>query len=194
MAQAIPTPTNTLETIAILETNGYTDEDIPGILDIYEHVRRHIGFTDERRDDRFIVKFHDVIYCTPDDAIAQDEFDNLFDMFCDYEYEYVKEALKEQDVDEKYVTASHTAGHYYPFRYHITSITEENALELAQTLYDEYEDADYIDKHVAAVNILYALEQNYFEDWLNFLEGGEYVKQDTLDSMRRAYDAHKSKR
>ena len=78
---------NKLEAQAIIENTGNYDEDeIEEVLGVYETVLKHIGFEDKRRDNRFIVKFHDIFYYTPDEC-EEIEMDRLFEEFCEMQYE-----------------------------------------------------------------------------------------------------------
>ena len=54
---------NKLEARIIIENTGNYDEDeIDEILGVYKTVLKHIGFKDRRKDNRFVVKFHDIFY------------------------------------------------------------------------------------------------------------------------------------
>ena len=90
---------NKLEAQIIVENTGnYDSGEIEEILEIYQEVIKHIGFKDNRRDSRFIVKFHDIFYYTPEKIENTDEFDGLFEAFCDDMYNDILEQAHEKNI------------------------------------------------------------------------------------------------
>ena len=58
---------NKLEAQMIVENTGnYSEEDVEEVMDTYEELMKNVGFEDNRRDKRYIVKFHDIFYYMPD--------------------------------------------------------------------------------------------------------------------------------
>lgn len=175
---------NKLEAQAIIENTGnYDEEEIDEILNVYETVMKHIGFEDNRRDSRFIVKFHDIFYYTPKDMEDTDEFNNLFDAFCSDMYENIISQADEKHIEIDEMLHPMCVGHYQAFIVDIEEITNENAIDVAMRVYDEfnYEGKEYVENYIYLVNLLQDLEDNYMEYWIEFLEGTDipekYIKE-----------------
>lgn len=180
---------NELEARAIIENTGnYDEEEIDDVLCVYNILTKHIGFKDERRDNRFIVKFHDIFYYTPDEY-EEIEMDRLFEEFCEMQYEYVGELLNDKHIDIDGMLHPMYVGHYQGFIVDIPEITSENAVDLAMEIYDEfnYEGGVYVGNYIEVVKILQDLENNYMEYWINFLEDNEFMPQKMIDEIKNKY-------
>lgn len=187
---------NKLEALAIVENTGnYEEDEKEYILDIYEDVMKHVGFEDERRDKRFIVKFHDVYYYTPEE-METETFNTWFDDFCNWEYEYITESVKEQRIDLDRMLTRMDVGHYPAFVVDIPEITDENAIELAMEIYEEvpYEKEKYASDYVKVVELLRNLEDNYVDEWIAALEANEVLPQDKIDKMKKRYKEDRERR
>lgn len=186
---------NEIETrILIEETGNYDELDVEVILEIYKQLQKHIGWKDERRDNRYIVKFHDIFYYMPDEWYEKhiQNYDNLFESFCEYTMDIVDEEEKENDIDSVWLLASRPVGSYRAYKIDMPEITEENILELAMDFYDEYnyEGGEYVEQQIKDVEILYDLEKNYMEYWFDFLQEGDFPKE-ILTEMREKYNKDK---
>ena len=180
---------NELEARAIIENTGnYDGEEIEDVLCVYNILTKHIGFKDERRDNRFIVKFHDIFYYTPEEY-DEKEFDSLFEEFCEMQYEYVGELLNDKHIPIDEMLHPMYVGHYQGFVVDIPEITSENAVDLAMEIYDEfnYEGGVYVENYIKVVDILQDLENNYMEYWINFLEDNEFMPQKMIDEIKNKY-------
>ena len=180
---------NKLEAQIVVENTGnYDEEEIEEILGVYETVMKHVGFEDKRRDSRFIVKFHDIFYYTPDECEAA-EFDNLFDAFCYDMYDVITEQAHEKNIDIDEMLHPMYVGHYQAFVVNIEEITNDNAIDIAMRVYDEfpYEGKEYVENYIYLVDLLQDLEDNYMEYWFDFIEGNEYFPQETIDKMKDEY-------
>ncbi len=181
---------NKLEAQVIIENTGNYDEDeIEEVLDVYKTVQKHIGFKDNRRDNRFIVKFHDIFYYTPEEIEKTDKFDNLFDAFCSDMYDLIAEQAYEKNIPIDEMLHPMYVGHYQGFIVDIPEITNENAIDLAMQVYDEFSwnGKEYVENYIGLVDILQDLEDNYMEYWFEFLDGNEYFEQKTIDKMKEKY-------
>lgn len=148
-----------------LEQNYYNADEM--IEDYLPRIKKHIGFVDDRRDKRFIVKFHDIM---PKENMDEKEFNRVFEWFCNDMHEMVIEQMRElYDTDEDEVTGSYSVGHYYPMRIDIEEITEDNLMDVLIKIYEEGVYPDYIDKHVGTVKLLKELEDNYVEWWEEYV-------------------------
>ena len=49
----------------ILFEQEYDEYEVVDLMWIYRDIIKHIGFKDRRRDNRFVVKFHDIFYFEP---------------------------------------------------------------------------------------------------------------------------------
>ena len=187
---------NKLEAQAIIENTGNYDEDeIEEVLGVYETVLKHIGFEDKRRDNRFIVKFHDIFYYTPDEC-EEIEMDRLFEEFCEMQYEYVGESLNDKHIPIDEMLHPMYVGHYQGFVVDIPEITNENAIDLAMEIYDEFSwnGKEYVENYIEVVKILQDLEDNYMEYWINFLEDDEFMSQKTIDEIKNKYQKDMERR
>ena len=185
-----------LEARTIIENTGNYDEcEIDDVLDVYKNVMKHVGFKDERKDSRFIVKFHDIFYCTPDECEAA-EIDALFEEFCEMQYEYVMDEINTVGIDLNKMFAQYDVGHYRAFDINIDEITEENAAEIAMQIYDEhpYTADRYMDDRVYIVNLLQDLEDNYMEYWIEFLEGNEFLDEKYIKEIKENYKKNQERK
>lgn len=181
---------NKLEAQIVVENTGnYDEDDMDYILETYEELCKHIGFKDNRRDSRYVVKFHDICYYAPYDGDNEQEFWNLFDEFCNEQLEWMQEENKTEGIDEDLMLTRYNCGHYPAFKVDIPEITEENAIELAMNIYDEagYSGAEYVDSYIFMVNNLQAMEDNYMENWIEFLRCGEYMPEKDIKEMEEKY-------
>lgn len=153
-----------LEAAALLSHQGYTDTSIEEILTIYNALTAHIPFEDTRRDRRFVVKFHDV---SPQD-LTQDEFDHLFQYFCDCMYDDVTDGFTADQIRLMFAPYQ-TGQHYDSFDVYIPAITQDNAFDLATTIYDEGLDSDYVENYITLTTRMMDLEAHYLEYWDEFV-------------------------
>lgn len=154
-----------LEARAIIENTGnYDEDDIDSIEEIYEDVIKHIGFQDNRRDSRFIVKFHDIFYYMPEEyeKVYGDSIDFIFEDFCDFQYETIMDNAKEEGINIANMLTRYDIGHYKGFIVNIPEITQENAIEIAMEIFDQldYDGKKYASDYVYVVNMLQNLEDN----------------------------------
>ena len=181
---------NKLEAQIVVENTGnYDEEEIEDILEIYETVLKHVGFKDNRRDSRFIVKFHDIFYYAPKDIEDTDGFNGLFDAFCSDMYENIICQADEKNIDVDEMLHQMYVGSYQAFVVNIEEITNDNAIDIAMKVYDEfnYDGKEYVENYIYLVNLLQDLEDNYMEYWFDFLEMNEYYPQKTIDGMKEEY-------
>ena len=191
---------NEIETKIYLEQEGFSEYEIEEIIEDYlPEVKKHIGFCDNRSDSRFVVKFHDICYFThtPED-MSDNEFNNLFAIFCNEQYDCVKETMR---VDcylyEGQLLKTYDIGHYRAFEYIQTEpITEENALQVAINIYNEGLSPSYIHDYTILVGELQNMEDNYMDWWLEFLRGyvGEEfvdITDETIKNIERRYEDYK---
>lgn len=184
-----------LEAQAIVENTGnYDEEEIEYILDIYDDVMKHVGFKDERRDSRFVVKFHDIFYYTPEKITETEKFYNLFDSFCNDQYEYLIDDFNGEKIDIDRMLTRYDVGHYRGFLVDIPEITSDNAVELAMKIYDEVpcEKEKYVSDYVHVVNMLQDLEDNYVDYWMEYLI--DYVTDDVIKDMKTKYENDKERK
>ena len=190
---------NTLEARIIVEDSGnYDEEDMDYIMDIYTELMKNNGFEDNRTDNRFIMKFHDIFYYEPDienDEEATDIFNALFDAFCGDEYELIIEDLNTQNIDIDTMLHPRYVGHYQGFVVDIPEITENNAVDLAMKIYDEYgyEGKYYVGNYIYTVKLLQSLEDNYMEHWIEFLKDNEYPEK-YIKEIEDKYTADQERR
>ena len=188
---------NKLEAQIVVENTGnYDEEDIEYVLETYEELEKHIGFEDNRRDNRYVVKFHDICYYTPYDENNEQEFWNLFDMFCEDQAEWLEEENKTEGIDEELMLTHYNCGHYPAFRVDIPEITKENTIEKAMEIYDEagYRGPEYVKSYIFMVNNLQAMEDNYMDMWIDFLRDGEYIKEESIKEIEDKYKSDKERR
>lgn len=182
---------NKLEARIVVENTGNYDEcEMEYILETYEELEKHIGFEDNRSDKRFVVKFHDICYYSPDEEVVSDsEFWNLFSMFCDEQIEWIDEENKEEGIDGELMLTYYNCGHYPAFKVDIPEITKENTIEKAMEIYDEadYRGAEYVKSYIFMVEKLQAMEDNYMENWFEFLRCGEYIPEEEIKNMEEKY-------
>lgn len=181
-------------TIATM-TGDYDDEDIEYVMKTYDELLKHIGFEDNRRDARFIVKFYDIFYYMPDDYNKEEAFDVLFENFCLRMSNMVEELMYENDkLDESIMLSNIFVGHYQPFNVYIPEITKENAIDIAMKIYNEigYRADEYVDNYVFMVELLQNLEDNYMEYWKEFLEETDFPKE-RIEEMMSKYNHDKNK-
>ena len=172
----------TIENTLILENDGYDKYDIETILGYARALAKHIGFTDKRRDKRFVVKFHDIYYFSPDkyaeDADLQAQFDHTFSSFCDYIYEIVEDEMAAFADEHGYTLTTQNmlahmyCGHYRAFTLDIPEITEDNIIKLATQVYDEftYYGSEYIEMYIHCVDMLQNIEDTYMDMWLDYIQ------------------------
>lgn len=189
---------NKLEAQIVVENTGnYDEEDIEYILETYEELEKHIGFEDNRRDNRYIVKFHDICYYTPKELEEDsDKFWNLFDIFCEDQVEWLEEENKTEGIDEELMLTHYNCGHYPAFRVDIPEITKENTIEKAMEIYDEvgYRGPEYVKSYIFMVNNLQAMEDNYMYEWIEFLRAGEYMPEKDIKEMEDKYKSDQERR
>lgn len=181
---------NKLEAQIVVENTGnYDEEETEDILEVYETVMKHVGFEDNRRDSRFIVKFHDIFYYAPKEIEDTDGFNGLFDAFCYDMYDNITEQAHEKNIDIDEMLHPMYVGHYQTFVVNIEEITNKNAIDVAMRVYDEfnYNGKEYVENYVYLVDLLQDLEDNYMTYWFEFLELNEYYTQKTIDEMKEEY-------
>ena len=185
---------NKLEAQIIVQNTGnYEEEEIEEVLDVYEEVIKHVGFKDERRDKRFIVKFHSIFYYMPEEYEKEheEEFNYLFDEFCEQQYDYI---IGQEDIDANEMLSPMYVGHYQAFVVDIPEITEENAIDVAMKAYDEfnYKGGQYVKNYIYLVDLLKDLEDNYMDYWIDFLEESDFP-QKYLKQIKENYKSDKEK-
>lgn len=183
---------NKLEAQIIVENTGeYDEEEIEDILEVYETVMKHVGFKNNRRDSRFVVKFHDIFYYAPKEMedTDTDKFNGLFDAFCNDMYRCMIEQADERNIDIDSMLLRMYAGNYQAFAVDIEEITNDNTIDVAMKVYDEfnYNGKEYVEDYIYLVGLLQDLEDNYMEYWFDFLDGNEYFPQKTIDEMKEKY-------
>lgn len=188
---------NKLEAQAVIENEGYYDEEeIEDVMKIYDELIKHKGFEDNRRDSRFIVKFHDIFYYLPDEYYKEhaDEINCLFDDFCSQEYEFIMDEANIAGIDVDSMLTRHDIGHYQGFMVDIPEITLDNSVELAMKIYDEYnyKGEKYVGDYIKLTKLLQDLEDNYMDYWFNFID--ETVDYKTLKEMKENYKRDQEKK
>lgn len=179
-----------LEIRMLAEADGYCEEEIDDIVDIYNEVIKHVGFKDNRRDSRFIVKFHDIFYYAPEEYYDDEYYNTLFSNFCDQEYDLIIENLKDENIWKDEILAGRPCGHYETFILRIPEITEDNAFEIATDIYtnvDGYSNIQYVNNYVKAVEMLQDLEDNYMEYWFEYLDEVCDFPKKFIKQMRKKY-------
>ena len=171
-----------LEMQAIAEKEGYDEDEISEICDIYGELEKHIGFEDKRKDKRYVVKFHDIFYYTPN--MESDEMLYLFDLFCQDMYENIDGNMSEYDKDRMFSRIQ--CGHYPAFEVDILEITKDNLPELSMKIFDEVEyfGAEYVDLYIKLVNDMQDLEDNYMIYWIDFLENNMDQSEKTIEQIK----------
>lgn len=176
------------------------DYDLEEFLEDYlPRVKAHIGFKDERRDPRFVVKFHDICYYTntqdtKDEKadMTQEEFDDLFEMFCSEQYEDTKLLMESGHMSMNMLFKWQQVGNYYAFEKIIPELTEENYLEKALDIYNEGLSPSYIDDYAILVRHLQDMEDNYMTYWLEFLRATD-IPETTIKNIERRWKEHEEK-
>lgn len=171
--------------------DGYDFEEF--IEDYLPRVKAHIGFKDERSDSRFVVKFHDICYYTntPED-MTDEEFNSLFEMFCNDQYEGTKWLMEDNHMDERELFSIHDVGSYRAFEMIIPELTEENYLEKALEIYNEGLSPSYIDDYTKLSDHLQDMEDNYMTYWLEFLRATD-IPEATIKNIERRWKEHEAK-
>ena len=167
---------NTLELKIYLQDKGYDDYDVEELIEDYiPRVKEHIGFCDNRRDSRFVVKFHDIFYFHEAEDMPEEQFNMLFELFCEEQYQITQEIIKEDcSLTERQLLTTHDVGHYRTFEVIISEpISEENYVDWAIKIYEEGLSPAYIDDYVKIANHLQDMEANYMEYWIEFLEAND---------------------
>lgn len=169
------------------------------IEDYLPRVKAHIGFKDERRDSRFVVKFHDICFYTntqdTNDEKADmtgEEFDSLFEMFCNDQYEGTKWLMDDNHMDEQELFSRYDVGNYRAFEMIIPELTEENYLEKALDIYNKGLSPSYIDDYAILVRHLQDMEDNYMTYWLEFLRATD-IPETTIKNIERRWKEHEAK-
>lgn len=176
------------------------DYDLEEFLEDYlPRVKTHIGFKDERSDKRFVVKFHDICYYTntqdtKDEKadMTQEEFDDLFEMFCSDQYEDTKLLMETGHMSMNMLFKWQQVGNYYAFEKIIPELTEENYLDKALEIYNEGLSPNYIDDYAILVRHLQDMEDNYMTYWLEFLRATD-IPETTIKNIERRWKEHEEK-
>lgn len=185
----------------IWATNQLNDEcELEEFLEDYlPRVKAHIGFKDERRDPRFVVKFHDIcFYTNTQDTneekadMGEEEFNSLFDMFCSDMYESTKCLMEDEYMSRNILFSGHDVGHYNAFEMIIPELTEENYLNIALEIYNEGLSPDYIDWYTELSDHLQDMEDNYMTYWLEFLRATD-IPETTIKNIERRWKEHEAK-
>lgn len=181
------------EKIWAKEQFGYDYELEEFLEDYLPRVKAHIGFKDERSDKRFVVKFHDILYHTNTQDtndekadMTDEEFDSLFDMFCNDQYEGTKYVMEDNHMGEHSLFKRYDVGHYNAFELIIPELTEENYLEKALEIYNEGLSPSYIDDYAILVRHLQDMEDNYMTYWLEFLRATD-IPEATIKNIERRW-------
>lgn len=170
------------------------DYELEEFLEDYlPRVKAHIGFKDERSDSRFVVKFHDILYYTNTQDtneekadMDEEEFNSLFDMFCNDQCEGTKWLMKDNHMDEQELFSRYDVGHYRAFELIIPELAEENYLEKALEIYNEGLSPSYIDDYTKLADHLQDMEDNYMTYWLEFLRATE-IPETTIKNIERRW-------
>lgn len=176
------------------------DYELEEFLEDYlPRVKEHIGFKDERRDPRFVVKFHDICFYTntqdtKDEKADMDEerFNSLFDMFCSDQYEGTKYVMEDGHMSMNMLFKWQHVGHYCAFEKIIPELTEENYLDIALEIYNEGLSPDYIDGYTKLSDHLQDMEDNYMTYWLEFLRATD-IPETTIKNIERRWKEHEAK-
>ena len=180
---------NKLEAQIVVEnTDNYDEEEIEEILEVYETVMKHVGFKDNRRDSRFVVKFHDIFYYAPKEIEDTNLFNGLFDSFCNDMYDnIIEQYANEKKTDIDYMLHPMYVGHYQAFVVNIEEITNDNAIDVAMRVYDEfnYEGKEYVENYIYLVDLLQDLEDNYMEYWIDFIT--DYLPEEIVKEINDTY-------
>ena len=185
----------------IWATNQLNDDyELEEFLEDYlPRVKAHIGFKDERRDSRFVVKFHDICFYTNTQDMneekadmTQEDFDSLFGMFCSDEYERTKCLMEEDHMSTGALFKRGYVGNYQAFEKIIPEITEENYLDVALEIFDEGLSPNYINWYTKLSDHLQDMEDNYMTYWLEFLRASD-IPETTVKNIERRCKEHEEK-
>lgn len=157
-----------------LKSKGYDQDDIEIMVEeILPVAKANIGWKDNRKDSRYIVKFPDIVY---DDGFNLDDatMNDLFSDFCHDTAEWVDEELKVKNCDLDRVLTSYDIGHYRGLeltRQGVTEITEVNLFDVVESAYNcfIYDAGDMLRQHIEVVNTLQELEDTYKDWWNEFM-------------------------
>lgn len=190
---------NKLEARALIENTGnYEEEEIEEVIDVLEVLEKHIGYEDNRSDKRFIVKFHDIFWYTPEEFTNTEYFNDLFDMFCNEQYDYFMEEIGGQGITKTNIgdiLNKRYCGHYQTFKVDMPYIEEYNIVQLAQDFYDEYnyEGGQFVEDYITVKNALQDLEDNYVAYWIQFLKDME-VDEKIVKEIETKYNKERKKK
>lgn len=187
--QHISQVTHEMEARAMFEQRyGEGDDNVDDAMEYYKTLAKHIGWEDKRKDDRFIVKFHDIVYY----ASEIDNFDVIFENFCMLTYNDVICELDEMDVDTDHnLTFLATRGNYRSFKVKMPCINDDNIVDLAEAfLYEQgpIVSHNWAEEHIAIVDALQCLEDTYFKQWLDYLDANEYATPAQIDKFKHEYN------
>lgn len=190
---------NKLEAQIIVENTGnYDEEDTECVLEIYEELDKHRDFKDNRRDKRFIVKFHDIFYYMPEEFEKdhEDLVNSLFEDFCWQQSEYIEDAAREEDIDMDIMFSNMYVGHYQAFLVDIPEIIDENIIDLAMNICDEvgYRGKEYVKGYIYLVDLLQDLEDNYMTYWIEFIKDNELIPEKYIKEIEEKYKAYQERR
>lgn len=178
-------------------SDDYTLEEF--LEDYLPRVKKHIGFKDERRDPRFVVKFHDICYYTntqdtKDEKadMNKERFNDLFNMFCNEMYESTEQMMKDEHMSVGMLFRWRDVGHYQAFEKIIPELTKENYLDIALEIYDDGLSSEYIDDYTKLSDYLQDMEDNYMKYWLEFLEATD-TPEETIKNIERRWKEHEEK-
>lgn len=196
--------------ILIESTGNYVTDDpdvfelsVDDVMEVYDKLMEHLGFEDTRRDKRYVVKFHDIFYYTPEEYINTDEFEAVFETFCEVAHEDIAESLKEDNCKVKRVCDSDLlsnryVGNYRPFMVDIPEISIDNAAQLAMDLIEElsYPDvaAEYVEAYITIVTRMKEWEESYMEYWVDLLKGNEYASEEIIEQIENNIKKAKEKK
>ena len=190
----------TLEEKIWAQNNFSDDFEIEEFLEDYlPEVKKHIGFKDERDDQRFVVKFHDICFYTntqdtqnENADMTESEFNSLFGTFCTDMYEGTKQFIEEEGISEYEVFSLHDVGNYKAFEKIIPELTKENYLDIALEIYNEGLSPDYIDEYTKLSDYLQNMEDNYMTYWLEFLKMTD-IPEETIKNIERRWKEYEEK-
>ena len=187
-----------LEVRIVAEETGnyYNEYEIDGVVKTYKILREHMGFEDKRRDGRYIVKFHDIFYYTPEEFTRTKEYDSLFENFCWIKSGEIESKMLEKNISIDMLLHPMYVGHYQAFVVKIPEIKEDtDIIQLAMDIYDEFpfHHKEYIEGYIYIVNLLQELEDTYMDQWIDYMEERD-VDPDIIDRTREKYHADMERR
>ena len=172
-------------------TGNYNEDDVEEIIDTYNTLKKHIGFVDDRKDNRYVVKFHDIFYYMPEEYEKEHskEIESLFDDFCWMTSENITDNVDQTKIAIDDMLHPMYVGNYQVFIVDIPEITEDNISELAMRVFDEfpYDHDKYIENYIQVVNNLKDLEDNYMEYWIDFLKDDGTMPKDVIKEIEERY-------